>query len=178
MEQWYLINKPLFDLEVKTILSEFPNAKWGMTSEKELYFDIEIKKEAFMNNWTIRAVFNTDYPQLKYGGSIYGGALKVYPLHPNYDEMMDMVLQSPFQPKPDRLHFMMPDADRISEYKEGNEHKIFSIGNRKMFKHVSYGGHISALVYIRETIKIISIFELAMYNKEAWDILVLPPYTW
>lgn len=94
--EWYQSNSQLQEIEIKEMNALYPNAKWVYLPNGQMYWTIIIHPVIFgeEKEWTLLAVYDSDHPHKK-----WGGPLKIYPVRPNYNKMLEMVNNSLTWPK-------------------------------------------------------------------------------
>lgn len=156
-DEWYMRNPLLQGGEITEMLRNYPDAKMGLLSDGKMYWIIKISVDIYdaQKEWTLLIVYNSDYPQQQWYGSI-----KVYPVKPNYYEMVQMVNHSLITPK------IIPHIIR-----DENGSEYLAVKNR------NYLYEIPDIIYHSKSAKAfvdmarlyIKNFELALTNQQLWS---------
>lgn len=150
MVQWYESNKQLFDEEVRYMTEVMPTATYGFLKNGNMYWNIVVQPivAGERKNWMLLAVYDPDYPQ-----GNRGGAIKFYPIKPSYDEMTEMVQDSPVTPK------TIPHLMRDENY---NIHISYVDSERTVI--------INAATALAHIMRWITVFELGMIDQKTWTL--------
>lgn len=150
MVQWYESNKQLFDEEVRYMTAVMPTATYGFLKNGNMYWNIVVKPivAGERKNWMLLAVYDPDYRQ-----GNRGGAIKFYPIKPSYDEMTEMVQDSPVTPK--TIPHLMCDENY-------NIHISYVDSKRTVI--------INAATALAQIMRWIAVFELGLLDQKIWTL--------
>ena len=162
--EWYQTNPQLQKLEIKAMADIHPDAKMDYLPNGKMYWTIRIHPVVCgkRKDWTLLAVYDSDHPQQRWGGSV-----KFYPVKPNYDEMMQMVNRSNVTPK--AIPHLLRDEDN----------QIY-MSMSTPYRNNIYAGHnkgekvATAAAYIRFAIRWITVFEFGLIDQKAWSLFQEP----
>lgn len=106
--EWYQTNPKLQEVEIRAMNELYPDAKLGYLPDGRMYWIIILRPVIFgeEKEWTLLAVYDSDHPHKKWGGSV-----KIYPVRPNYNEMMQMLDISSVTPKDSIPHLIRDNSD-------------------------------------------------------------------
>jgi hypothetical protein len=156
--EWYRTNPQLQKLEIKAMADIHPDAKMGYLPNGKMYWQIRIHPVVCgkRKDWTLLAVYDSDHPQQRWGGSV-----KFYPVKPNYNEMMQMVNRSKVTPK-SIPHLLMDEEKQIYMCTQD--------------KNNIYAGHekgervTTAAACLRFAMRWITVFELGLIDQKTWSL--------
>lgn len=156
--EWYQSNPQLQEIEIITMNELYPDAKLGYLPNGRMYWIIIIHPVIFgeEKEWTLLAVYDSDHPHKKWGGSV-----KIYPVRPNYNEMQEMVNKSSVSPK-GVPHLMDDDDNQI--YLASS-----TICNREEYKSEDELATL-AVTQIRYALRWITIFEVGLVEQKVWSV--------
>ena len=159
MMQWYEENKLLFDREIEGMKCIVPDTKYDFLSDGRMYWIITIHPVVCgkQSNLTFLAVYDSDYPHRKRGGSV-----KFYPMKPNYDEMMQMVNISEVFPKT-IPHLLKDDFNQI--YICSLPYPILSTPRTMRVEEIA-----SASTCLRNVMRWVSVFQLGLIDQKTWTL--------
>ena len=155
--EWYQTNPQLQRLEIQAMADIQPSAKMGYLPNGKMYWQIRIHPVVCgsRKDWTLLAVYDSDHPQQRWGGSV-----KFYPVKPNYTEMMQMVNKSRVVPKKiphllsDETHQLyMCTQDRNNIYAGAKGEKV-----------------TTAAACLRFAMRWITVFELGLIDQKTWTL--------
>ena len=91
--QWYSRDQRIYALEIEAMASLYPNARMGFLKNGSMYWIVRIcpNIDKERKNWTLLAIYDKDHPSMKRGGSV-----SIYPVLPNYEEMLQLINNSCF----------------------------------------------------------------------------------
>ncbi|MGN1197924.1 MAG: hypothetical protein ACI4TA_10005 [Acetatifactor sp.] len=156
--EWYQTNPQLQKLEIKAMADIHPDAKMGYLPNGKMYWTIRIRPVVCgkRKDWTLLAVYDSDHPQQRWGGSV-----KFYPAKPNYDEMMQMVNRSKVTPK--SIPHLLRDADNQIYMCTQDRNNIYA-GHNKGEKVTT------AAACLRFAMRWITVFELGLIDQKTWSL--------
>ena len=155
--EWYQSNPRLQEAEIEAMNKLYPDAKWGYSSNGRMYWTIIIHPVIFgeEKEWVLLAVYEFYHPHK-------GASVRVYPVKPNYNEMMKMIEISSVTPK-DRIPNIFRDysdlciLDTLSFCDEEDKKN-----KCKVIKTAAY--------HIRLAIRWITIFEVGLVEQKVWSV--------
>ena len=156
--EWYRTNPQLQRLEIKAMAEIHPDAKMGYLPNGKMYWQIRIHPVVCgrRKDWTLLAVYDSDHPQQRWGGSV-----KFYPVKPNYDEMMRLVNNSRVTPK-SIPHLLRDDTNQI--YMCTQDWRNIHASHDK-------GGKVTtAAACLRFAMRWITVFELGLIDQKTWTL--------
>lgn len=126
-----------------------PNAIHGFLPNGNMYWIIEPHPiiGGQRKDWTLLAVYDSDHPHRRWGGSI-----KFYPVKPNYDEMLKMVNHS--KVTPDSIPYLLRD--------ETNQIYISTVNPEQIV--------INATTALANAMRWITMFEHGLTNQKIWSV--------
>ena len=156
--EWYQTNPQLQKLEIKAMADIHPDAKMGYLPNGKMYWTIRIHPVVCgkRKDWTLLAVYDSDHPQQRWGGSV-----KFYPVKPNYDEMMKMVNRSNVTPK--TIPHLLRDEDN-QIYMCTQDRNNIEAGHNKGEKVTT------AAACLRFAMRWITVFELGLIDQKTWSL--------
>ena len=156
--EWYQTNPQLQKLEIKAMADIHPDAKMGYLPNGKMYWTIRIHPVVCgkRKDWTLLAVYDSDHPQQRWGGSV-----KFYPVKPNYDEMMQMVNRSKVTPK--TIPHLLRDEDN-QIYMCTQDRNNIHAGHNKGEKVTT------AAASLRFAMRWITVFELGLIDQKTWSL--------
>ena len=156
--EWYQTNPQLQKLEIKAMADIRPDAKMGYLPNGKMYWTIRIHPVVCgkRKDWTLLAVYDSDHPQQRWGGSV-----KFYPVKPNYDEMMKMVNRSNVTPK--TIPHLLRDEDN-QIYMCTQDRNNIEAGHNKGEKVTT------AAACLRFAMRWITVFELGLIDQKTWSL--------
>ncbi|MBG0787549.1 MAG: hypothetical protein H0S79_20865, partial [Anaerolineaceae bacterium] len=156
--QWYQTNPQLQRMEIKAMADIHPDARMGYLPNDKMYWQIRIHPIVCgkRKDWTLLAVYDSDHPQKRYGGSV-----KFYPVKPNFDEMKQMVGRSNVTPK--TIPHLLRDSDQQIYLCTQEESRIYA-GQKKGQKVTS------AAACLRYAMRWITVFELGLIDQRTWSL--------
>lgn len=156
--EWYQTNPQLQKLEIKAMADIHPDAKMGYFPNGKMYWTIRIHPVVCgkRKDWTLLAVYDSDHPQQRWGGSV-----KFYPVKPNYDEMMQMVNRSKVTPK--TIPHLLRDEDNQIYMCTQDRNNIYA-GHNKGEKVTT------AAACLRFAMRWITVFELGLIDQKTWSL--------
>jgi len=158
--EWHRSNPDLLRLEIQAMSEIHPDAKMGYLPNGKLYWQIRIHPVVCgsRKDWTLLAVYDSDHPKQRWGGSV-----KFYPVKPNYSEMMQMVQRSHVVPKNiTHIPHMLPDSENqlyLCSQDMNNIHDGTD-DTRKI---------TTAAACLRFVMRWITVFELALIDEDTWS---------
>ena len=156
--EWYRTNPQLQRLEIQAMADIHPDAKMGYLPNGKMYWQIRIRPVVCgkRKDWTLLAVYDSDHPQQRWGGSV-----KFYPVKPNYAEMMDLVNRSRVTPKciP---HLLRDESNQIymCTQARSNIHAGREAGEKVT----------TAAACLRFAMRWITVFELGLIDQQTWTL--------
>ena len=151
--QWYEENPALQQAEIQAMLAFHPTAKYGFLNDGRMYWQIRIRPDILgeRKDWTFLAVYDSDHPQRRWGGSV-----KFYPVSPNYEEMKARVERSSVEPKhiPHMLH------DDENQLYLCSQHRDLVEAGRMV---------TSASTCLRNVIYWVNMFEWGLLDQAIWS---------
>lgn len=157
-KQWYQANPQLQKAEIKAMADIHPDAKMGYMPNGKMYWTVRLHPVVCgkRKDWTLLAVYDSDHPQKRWGGSV-----KFYPVKPNYSEMMQMVNNSFVTPK--SIPHLLTDEDN----------QIYMCTQDK--ENIKDGHHKGELVTtaaacLRFAMRWITVFELGLIDQKTWSL--------
>ena len=155
--EWYQTNPQLQKLEIKAMADIHPDAKMGYLPNGKMYWQVRIRPVVCgqRKDWTLLAVYDSDHPQQRWGGSV-----KFYPVKPNYDEMMKMVNCSKVTPK--TIPHMLRDGYNQMYMSIPDENNIYA-------SHERSSKVTTAAAYLRFAMGWITVFELGLIDQKTWS---------
>ena len=156
--QWYETNPGLQKLEIQAMHEIQPEAKPSYLPNGKMCWTIHLHPVICgrRKDWTLLAVYDSDHPQQRWGGSV-----KFYPVKPNYSEMMQAVQASRVTPK--NIPHLLPDEDH-QLYMCTQEKDRIHAGRRKGEKVTT------AAAGLRFAMRWISVFELGLLDQKTWSL--------
>lgn len=153
--QWYEENPQLQKLEMKAMENIYPDAKMGYLPNGQMYWIVHMYPVVCdqKKDWTLLAIYGSDYPQQRWGGS-----LNFYPVKPNYYEMMQMVNNSNVIPKT-IPHILRDSDDQI--YLSTQERPDYFESHRLKKE--------TAASRLRFVMRWITFFELGLVDQQTWS---------
>ena len=156
--EWYQTNPQLQRLEIKAMADIHPDARMGYLPNGKMYWTIRIHPVVCgsRKDWTLLAVYDSDHPQQRWGGSV-----KFYPVKPNYDEMMKMVNHSRVTPK--TIPHLLRDDD--------NQIYMCTQDRNNIYAGQSRGQKVTtAAACLRFAMRWITVFELGLIDQKTWSL--------
>ncbi len=156
--EWYRTNPELQKLEIKAMADIHPDAKMGYLPNGRMYWQIRIHPVVCgkRKDWTLLAVYDSDHPQQRWGGSV-----KFYPVKPNYDEMMQMVNRSRVTPKT-IPHLLRDESNQIYMCTQDR--------NNIHASHEKGGKVTTAAACLRFAMRWVTVFELGLIDQKTWSL--------
>ena len=154
--QWYRTNPQLRDLEIKAMADIHPAAKMSYLPNGKMCWQVRIHPVVcgHRKDWTLLAVYDSDHPQQRWGGSV-----KFYPVKPNYGEMMEMVNRSNVNPK--TIPHLLKD--------ENNQIYMCTQDRNNIFAGHDRGERVTtAAACLRFAMRWITVFELGLIDQNTW----------
>ncbi len=156
--EWYKKNPALQAAEIKAMADIHPDAKMGYLPNGKMYWTVRLRPVVCgsRKDWTLLAVYDSDHPQQRWGGSV-----KFYPVKPNYQEMMQMVNRSSVTPK--SIPHLLKDSDN----------QIYMCTQHQ--NNIHAGEHKGELVTtaaacLRFAMRWITVFELGLIDQKTWGL--------
>ena len=155
--QWYSRDQRIYALEIEAMASLYPNARMGFLKNGSMYWIVRIcpNIDKERKNWTLLAIYDKDHPSMKRGGSV-----SIYPVLPNYEEMLRLINNSCFVKEKIRY---IPHTLR-----DGCGQVFLSL----CLPRNEYRSHTkipTVATYIRYAESWINKFELALKDLESWS---------
>lgn len=163
---WYEENPELLSDEISLIKNEFPNAEQYILPNKKITYriDMPIVVKGRVKIWTLLAVYNDDYPQIKKGDYFDYYPIKIYPVKPNFSEIQLMINNSKVLPH-DIFRMMRDDNNQI----------FFATNWTNDYRFKKEGRYWSCTRQLR-LVKIgITLFENGLINQNIWSELTKCP---
>ena len=156
--EWYRTNPQLQKLEIKAMADIHPDAKMGYLPNGKMYWQVRIHPVVCgqRKDWTLLAVYDSDHPQQRWGGSV-----KFYPVKPNYNEMMQLVNRSSVTPK--TIPHLLRDEDNQIYMCTQDRNNIFA-------SHEKGGKVTTAAACLRFAMRWITVFELGLIDQKTWSL--------
>jgi hypothetical protein len=157
--QWYELDPALKEAEIKAMRDIAPyGSKLTYTKSGNMAWVIRLRPVVCgkQKDWTLYAVYDSDHPQQRWGGSV-----KFYPVKPNYDEMLKLVKQSKVVPK--SIPHLLKDSNNriyICTQHYNNIHAGSRIGEQIT----------TAAACLRFAMRWITVFELGLIDQETWSL--------
>ena len=156
--EWYQTNPALQRAEIKAMADFHPDAKMGYLPNGKMYWTMRIHPVVCgqRKDWTLLAVYDSDHPQQRWGGSV-----KFYPVKPNYQEMQRMVAKSSVTPK--TIPHLLTDSD--------GQIYMCTQDRNNIYADTQQGGKVtSAAACLRFAMRWITVFELGLIDQKTWTL--------
>ena len=153
-QQWYEKNKELLEVETQAMREYMPSAKNYIMRDGRMAWIVEytvIIQGEKGRKYNLALVYNKDHPSLRYGQSVY-----VYLLNPTFEELRKMTIELD-----EGLPKILPHT-----FVDSSGNKCLSLSEPA--DSYMRGCTISALVYLRRTVRWINYFELGLKNPKIW----------
>lgn len=156
--EWYQTNPKLKELEIKAMMDIKPDAKYGYMPDGKMYWTIRLQPVVVgkRKDWTFLAVYDSDHPQQRWGGSV-----KYYPAKPNYSEMLKMLQKA------------YPGTIQVPHTLRDEKNNIYICTQDQDLVHASHekGGLVtSAASCLRFAMRWVTVFELSLIDPKTWEL--------
>lgn len=156
--EWYQTNPKLKELEIKAMMDIKPDAKYGYMPDGKMYWTIRLQPVVVgkRKDWTFLAVYDSDHPQQRWGGSV-----KYYPAKPNYSEMLKMLQKA------------YPETTQVPHTLRDEKNNIYICTQDQDLVHASHekGGLVtSAASCLRFAMRWVTVFELSLIDPKTWEL--------
>ena len=151
--QWYQRDPQLQRDEIEAMQDIKPDAQQKFLPSGKMAWSIRLYPVICgkRKDWTILMVYDDDHPQSRWGGSV-----KVYPVKPNFNEMVTMVNRSFVTPK--TIPHMLSDSDQ--QLYMCTQHMNNIRLDNELF---------SAAEGLRYAMRWITVFELGLIDQITWS---------
>lgn len=157
VNHWYLKDPDLQRAEIQSMLDFKPDAEFDYLSNGQMYWNIKLCPVVCgkRKDWMILIVYDENHPK-----SCYGGSIKVYPVIPNTDEILEIINSSSVVPE------IVTHIPHTFKDKDGQIYLDISSD-----KDYDVGGYdiISAASRLRGIMRWIAVFELGLTDPITWS---------
>lgn len=157
--EWYVENPDLQRAEIAAMQDIQPGAQYGYLPNGKMYWQLSIHPVNALGrrrDWTFLAVYDSDHPQQRWGGSV-----KFYPVKPNYEDMCKLVERSRVTPK--RIPHLLRDNEN-QVYMCTQDRTKIQAGHKK-------GEEVAtAATGLRLAMRWVNVFELGLIDQKTWDM--------
>ena len=157
-DEWYRENPELAELEIQAMEDIHRDANMRFLPNGKMAWEIRIRPVICgqRKDWTLLAVYDSDHPAQRWGGSV-----KFYPVKPNYEEMQQMVNRSSVTPK--TIPHLLRDSEEQIYLCTQHRRNIYAGRNSK--EKVT-----SAAACLRFAMRWITVFELGLIDQKTWSL--------